>query len=273
MRSIAALLVSFSLIALTLAPVRAADGDKSLANLKGQVQYSATKGGPTTDVAAHASIALQDTYWANTGANSEGSLTLPDSSRILIGQTSQVQLAKFDQAGITSANFVVVGKVRFNVQHPAGAHANYTFTTDTAQIAVRGTVGDIWADPANLQVNCYELSDPSLPIQVTLNNGEVFNLGAGQSLMVHYPLDPANPPHVTNVTHPLADTFSEFGLPDNARDLGLLPHRGWFANGGWIGIGIVLVPIILVLTNHHPGGGSGPNSGSFPIGVSGHIQH
>jgi ferric-dicitrate binding protein FerR (iron transport regulator) len=269
-RSIAALLVSFSLIALTIAPATAAGGDKTLQNLHGQVSYSVVPNGPTTPVAADAAIALSDNYSAITGAASEGSINLPDSSRVLVGQNSNVQLAKFDQAGIATARFVVAGKVRFTVQHPAGAHANYTFQTTTAQIAVRGTVGDIWSDPSNLQVNCYALSDPTLPIQVTLNDGEVFTLGAGQSLVVHLPLDPANPPHVQNVTHPLADTFSEFGLPDNARELGLLSNRGWLSKNGWLGL--ILVPIILILTNQHPPGG-GPASGTFPIGVSGHIQH
>ena len=267
MRSIAALLVSLSLVALTIAPTDAATGDKVLSNTRGDVSYSVARtGSPKTTVAANASIALPDNDWALTGSNSQGALGLPDSSRILLGQNTSVQLQKFDQAGITTANFAVVGKVRFTVQHPAGAHANYTFSTPTAQIAVRGTAGDIsWDENTQtLQVNCYELSDPTLPIQITLSDGSVFTLSAGQSLIAHFPLNPADPPHVQQVTKPLANTFAEFGTPPNANALGLI-SKPWFAAGGWL----LLIPIIIIVANpHHTDTPSGPSSGSFPVGVS-----
>lgn len=263
MRSIAALLVSLSLIALTIAPSDAA-GDKVLSNTRGDVAYStAQTGSPRTPVAANASIALPDNDWALTGSDSQGALGLPDSSRILLGQNTAVQLQKFDQAGITTANFAVVGKVRFTVQHPAGARANYTFSTGTAQIAVRGTAGDISWDGNTLQVNCYELSDPALPIQITLADGSVFTLSAGQSLIAHFPLNPADPPHVQQVTKPLADTFAEFGTPPNAKALGLA-SKPWFAAGGWL----LLIPIAIIIANPHHTDTAGPNSGSFPVGVS-----
>ncbi len=268
MRSIAALLVSFSLVALSLVPAQAA-ADKTVSNLKGDVSYQSASGAPTP-VALKATLSLADVFRTITGTNSEAAIGLPDSSRVLVGQNSNVQLSAFNQTGITSANFIVVGKVRFSVQHPAGAHASYTFTTGTAQIAVRGTTGDISWDPATqtLQVNCYDLSDPALPIQVTLSDGEVFNIGKGQSLVAHLPPNPADPPHVQNITHPLADNFSEFGAPANAKELGLLKPRPWFLAGGWI----ILIPIILVVTNHHPApSDTGPTSGSFPVGVGIHI--
>jgi len=113
-------------------------------------------------------------------------------------------------------------------------------------------------------VNCYELSDPALPIQITLVDGSVFTLGAGQSLIAHFPLNPADPPHVQQVTKPLANTFAEFGLPANARALGLAP-KSWFASGGWL----LLIPIVIIVANpHHTDTTPGPTNGSFPVGVS-----
>lgn len=266
MRSIAALLVSLSLVALTIAPSNAAAGGKTIENLRGDVSYTQTAGGPATAVAAKASIAAPDSFTAITGAgNSEAGIGLPDSSRVLVGANSSVQLAAFDQVGGTNtANFVVLnGKVRFKVEHPAGAHASYTFSAGTSQIAVRGTNGDISWDGTTLQVNCYDLTDPTLPIQVTLADGTVFTLSAGQSLIVRFPLDPVNPPHVQNVTKALAVAFAEFGLPDNAKALGLT-SRSWFSSGGWL----LLIPIAIIVANPHHTGTAGPNSGSFPVGVS-----
>lgn len=269
MRSIAALLVSLSLVALSIVPSDAAAGGKTIENLRGDVSYTQTDGGAKTAIAPKASIGAPDSFTAITGGNnSEAGIGLPDSSRVLVGQNSSVTLSSFDQAGDTNtAKFVVVGKVRFKVEHPAGAHASYTFKTGTAQIAVRGTSGDISWDNTTLQVNCYELTDPTLPIQVTLADGSVFTLSAGQTLIVHYPLSPADPPHVEQVTKPLANTFAEFGLPDNARQLGLAP-RSWLASGGWL----LLIPIaIIVARPHHTD--AAPTSGDFPVGVSFKITH
>ena len=103
-----------------------------------------------------------------------------------VGQSTRIQLASFDnQPNITTATFVLVnGKMRFAVAHPSGAKANYTFQTQTGQIAVRGTEGDISSDATQLQVNVYSLGDPNLPVEVTLNNGKHYTLGAGQALVV-----------------------------------------------------------------------------------------
>jgi len=59
--------------------------------------------------------------------------------------------------------------------------------TSTGQISLRGGEGDIIApaDPnGGLRVAIYSLSDPALPVQVNLVNGQVFTLAAGQTLEV-----------------------------------------------------------------------------------------
>ena len=218
MKAIVSLLVMVALLALPLgAP--AAGPDKTLTNLKGSVTYQAP-GSAAQRLAPKTSLALDDNDSAITLANSEASITLPDSSRVLIGQDSRVQLVSFNQATIATAKFVVVGKARFAVQHPNGARANYTFQTSTGQIAVRGTEGDINATPNGLQVNVYDVSNPNLPVQVTLNDGRVFTLQQGQALVVHAIAGTLSAA-VGHVTQQMFSPFNEFGTPANSANLGL----------------------------------------------------
>ena len=122
-------------------------------------------------------------------------------------------MVSFSTTDIAHAKFVVVGKMRFTVEHPSGAQADYQFQTTTGQIAVRGTVGDIFANPTGgLQVNVYALSNPALPVQVTLVNGQVFTLAAGQSLVATAAAG-AVTASVTGVTQSMFTPFSELGAP------------------------------------------------------------
>ncbi|MDE2482622.1 MAG: FecR domain-containing protein [bacterium] len=206
---------------LVAAPITAspAGSDKLLTNIKGSVSYGPQKT-PTKTLPRNVQIALNDSDYAATGANSEASIVLPDSSKVLMGANSSVQLVSFDRTDIANAKFIVVGKIRFSVAHPAGARANYTFQTGTGQIAVRGTVGDISANANGLQVNVYEVSNPALPVQVTLVNGQVFTLAAGQSL-VATAVAGAITASVTGLSQSLFTPFSELGAPANASSLGI----------------------------------------------------
>jgi hypothetical protein len=216
--------VSLFALAIALAPLGASPqaADKSVTAVKGTVtagQGSQTQP-PTKQLPLNTHVSLSDTDWVATHAASQGVIQLPDSSLVTVGQLSNVQLTSFDGTSAT-ATFVVVGKVRFQVKHPQGAAANYKFSTDTGQIAVRGTVGDIFSGPQGLQVNVYSLSDPTLPVQVTITStGQVFTVGAGQSLVVTSVAGTATG-SVTQVTNNLFHPFEEFGAPDNAAALGI----------------------------------------------------
>lgn len=216
-----------TLVALVIpsAPSLAA-ADKQLQNVRGAVSYE-SPGGAQRPLAPRASISLEDNSSAITGDNSLGGIVLPDSSRVIVGANSRVKLVSFNQAAIATANFVVVGKVRFKVEHPNGARANYTFQTPTAQIAVRGTEGDIFSDPVtgNMQINVYALSNPSLPVQVSLVNGQVFTLAAGQSLTVTA-AGAAISGAVSTVTQSAFQPFSQFGAPPNATSFGITSTVG-----------------------------------------------
>ncbi|HKE37985.1 MAG TPA: hypothetical protein VKB39_11150, partial [Candidatus Baltobacteraceae bacterium] len=136
----------------------------------------------------------------------------------------RVQIKQFDmQPNVTTANFVVAnattsaggGRIRFQVKHPNGAKANYTFQTSTGQIAVRGTEGDIWAPQEGaLQVNVYEITDPALPVEVTLKDGKVYKLNAGQTLTVGITgaiVAASSSGSVNSTTQTSMSNFSEFG--------------------------------------------------------------
>ncbi|HET9097429.1 MAG TPA: FecR family protein [Candidatus Baltobacteraceae bacterium] len=227
MRRILASFLCATLVMLIVpaAPSLAA-ADKQLQNVKGDVSYQVSSGAQRP-LAPRASVELEDNASAITGANSLGGIVLPDSSRVMIGSSTKVQIGYFTQAAVASAKFYIpYGKVRFKVEHPKGAQANYTFQTPTAQIAVRGTEGDIFSDASgNLQVNVYQVSNPQLPVQVTLSNGKVFTLSAGQSLTVGA-VAGAVSASLSAVSQSTFSPFSEFGAPQNAGSFGISSSAG-----------------------------------------------
>lgn len=244
MRRFIAALLCLTACVLTITPSSRAAADKQLQNMKGAVSYQLSTTAAEQSVAPHASVVLQDNAFAITGAQSLGGIELPDSSTVLLGSSTKVQIASFNQTDIANAKFVVVnGRVRFKVVHPQGARANYTFQTPTAQIAVRGTVGDIDVQPTSLQVNVYELGDPSLPVQVTLTNGQIFTLHAGQSLFVHFGIlyGPQGQANVAQVGRSSFQPFQEFGPPPNAAAMGIP------ATGG--GAAAAAAPLHVIITS------------------------
>jgi ferric-dicitrate binding protein FerR (iron transport regulator) len=199
-------------LAAAVLPASAAD-DKSLQNMRGSVSYSHSANAQAQPLALNARTVLADRDYTITGDDSLAGIGLPDSSRVLVGSQSKVQLAAFTMTGITQARFVVVGKVRFIVQHPSGAKADYTFQTATGQVGVRGTEGDIEADANAVRVNVYEVCDPSTPVTVSLNNGQRYNLIAGQSLVAQI-VNGIVRAQVQQLTQQMIDRFSgDFGVP------------------------------------------------------------
>jgi hypothetical protein len=229
-----ALCASFLTVLFALLPVVAspADTDKTLQNVKGTVTYGV--GTPSKPLAVKASTTLNEQDSAATGADSLATITLPDSSQIEMASNSSVRVDQFNMSDIAHAKFTVIGKMRFTVNHPQGAKADYTFSTATGQIAVRGTVGDISANPTGLQVNVYAVSNPALPVQVTLANGQVFSLAAGQSLVATAAAG-AVTASVTAVSQSMFTPFSELGAPANAGSLGIAGTTGAAAGGAAAG--------------------------------------
>jgi hypothetical protein len=188
-----------------------ADGDKQLQSVKGSVSYQHGKG--TRPLARSATIVLVDKDFAITGDASLAAVVLPDSSRVTMGSLTRVQMAYFTQLEGTTAKFVLYGgKTRFKIEHPNGKPANYTFQTPTAQIAVRGTEGDIGVDGRDLVVNVYGLTDPNLPVVVTTEDGKQFVLRAGQQLLANW-VNGRIQTTVGGLTDQAVAQFEEIGAP------------------------------------------------------------
>ena len=184
-----------------------------LKNVRGSVEYGKQ---PSADrsLATSASIALDGTFQTSTGSNSVGQITLPDSSVVTIGANTKVALSFFSHTDTTKARFYLYdGSMRFSIRHPAGAAADYTFQTATAEIAVRGTEGDVAVHGSDVQVNVYELGNPKLPVEVSLPSGRRITLTPGKSLQAH-----AEPHHERTEVRDLSRTAmtrfnTQFGPP------------------------------------------------------------
>jgi hypothetical protein len=188
-----------------------ADGDKQLQSVKGSVSYQHGKG--MRPLARSATIILVDKDFAITGDASLAAVVLPDSSRVTMGSLTRVQMAYFTQLEGTTAKFVLyAGKTRFKIEHPNGKPANYTFQTPTAQIAVRGTEGDIGVDGRDLVVNVYGLTDPALPVVVTTDDGKQYVLRAGQQLLANW-VNGRIQTTVGALTDQAVAQFEEIGAP------------------------------------------------------------
>lgn len=202
-----------ALVALTPLPGAAAS-DRILQNLHGTVSWLASNSAPPQAVAPDAQIALNDDDVAETAGSSMAEITLPDSSRIVMASNSVLKLDTFSQTQVAQAHFVLFsGKMRFTVEHPQGAKANYTFTTPTGAIAVRGTLGDIAVDPVDgVRVNVYHLSDPSLPVEIAMIDGSHYTVPGGQKIWMRW-IGGKLIAKVTQLSKAEVDRFSELGAP------------------------------------------------------------
>jgi Na+/proline symporter len=212
-----AVAAALALAAIALPQHVGAAANKLLTNVQGDVTYDRT--GKENKLVPAASVALAAQDWAQTGDASQARVTLPDSSRVLIASDTRVQLARFDQSDIAHAQFVVDhGKIRFEVEHPQGAKADYVFQTATANIAVRGTQGDIGFDPNGLTVNVYNSTTNDAPVDVTLttgkNAGTVLHVFPGQSLVAKL-VNGVLKLSIDRITDAALSQFSELGVPTN----------------------------------------------------------
>ncbi|MGA2394201.1 MAG: FecR domain-containing protein [Candidatus Lustribacter sp.] len=204
-------------LALTLAilPLTArSDDDKVLTNVKGAVSYE--RDGTPHSLVPKVKQLLADNDTAVTQSESLAQVTLPDSSLVTLGALTRVQLAFFNQTDIANAKFIVYqGKTRFQVQHPQGGQANYTFVTPTTQIAVRGTEGDIEVDQNNLTLNVYNSSQPDgVLVTYTAGNlaGTTVKVLPGTSLVANL-VNGIIQSQVNKLTQAAMDEFAELGVP------------------------------------------------------------
>ena len=194
-----------------------ADDDKVLTNVKGGVSYE--RDGTPHSLVPKVKQLLTDDDVAVTQTASQAQVALPDSSIVTLGATTRVQLAFFNQTDIANAKFVVYqGKTRFEVAHPQGGKANYTFVTPTTQIAVRGTEGDIDVDARQPHGQRLQLE------RSQRGRGDVHQRRqeperrsrclAGQSLVANL-VNGIIQSSVNKLTQAAIDKFAELGVPTN----------------------------------------------------------
>lgn len=165
-----------------LLPARAgAATDKELQRQHGSVSYR-DPGGVEHRVAGQ--VVLPDDARAQTGRASMATLTLPDSSVVALGEKTDVVVGAFN-AAVTVNNTISVngGALKFAIHHPQGARSNYTFSTPTSQIAVRGTEGYLIVGPNGTQVVCTQCEPGDVQVTI-LKTGAVVALLSGQVLNV-----------------------------------------------------------------------------------------
>jgi len=205
-----------ALLVLTAASGWRADAQEGriLQNLHGSVTYITASGPPPRELAPSASTVLFDDDVAQTGTASMAAVLLADSSQIIMASNSVLKLDSFSQDAIAHAHFVISnGKMRFRVMHPNGARADYRFTTPTGEIAVRGTECDVSVDAFDgVRVNVYHLSDPALPVHVTMTDGSAYDLAGGQKIWMRW-VSGKLVARVSMLTKAEIDRFSELGPP------------------------------------------------------------
>jgi hypothetical protein len=175
----ASALATAVLLALAAPPSMAAD-DTQLQRVKGTVQYQNPGAAPSTVIGK---LTIPTDAAALTQAKSAALLTLADSSIVALGENTDVQVGEFTRGAAGPGSTIVLrnGTLRFDVRRPAGATANYHFSTPTTQIAVRGTIGLLSVLGGNTTVACVVCAADSVSVTV---GTQTFTLLTGQILTV-----------------------------------------------------------------------------------------
>jgi len=180
MRLTFAALCAFVLVA---APVVASD-DTVLVRVVGGVGYTMGPDQPYNAITGQQ--LLEDGYFAVTRARAQGMLVLPDSSQVGLGANTTIQVSAFQRASSGDGSVIALTRdgsaVRFDVKHPKGAHASYTFVTPSTNIAVRGTSGLVYTGGGRDIVVCLDCSAHTLVVKTT--DGKTYELTTGQMLTV-----------------------------------------------------------------------------------------
>ncbi|MBV8602289.1 MAG: FecR domain-containing protein [Candidatus Eremiobacteraeota bacterium] len=149
--------------------------------MRGSVGVAASKGGDVTLITGKQIVA--DDQYAVTRAASNGLLTFPDSSEIALGPDTQVQVGGFTvvDGGGGAKITLVQGLMRFAVHTSPGAKSNYTFTTPTCALSVRGTVALVQAAANGDTIACLDCKAGD--VTVTVGQQQI-PLTSGQTLFI-----------------------------------------------------------------------------------------
>jgi hypothetical protein len=194
--------------------------NKELAPFKGTVGVQASENAPFTRVFGR--TVVPDDAYAVTQAASLGTLTLPDSSQVAIGERTAVRVGAFNNAAAGPGSTLTLnhGALRFAIVHPAGTRSNYTFQTQTSQIAVRGTIGYLIVGDEGTQLICIDCAPGDVEITI---GGRIVTLTSGYTITI------TGPPGLATFTITPNDNSYN---PSVAQFLLLLVHPDLAATGG-----------------------------------------
>jgi ferric-dicitrate binding protein FerR (iron transport regulator) len=142
---------------LLLVPAGAfAQGTVTVAGILGPVEWKSASGAKFSTLQPSAQIVHVGDQ-IRTGAGGTVTLTLPDTSYMVITENSTVTIQDFWTSNYRNIVDVMMGKVRFYIQRLGGKPNPYRVQTPTALIAVRGTIFEVkpantpWCNPAFLR--------------------------------------------------------------------------------------------------------------------------
>ena len=158
-----------------------AAADKELQRVRGPVSYAKDLNGPKNTVVT--SLELPDDAFAITGPAAVAIVRLKDSSEITLGENTKVQVGAFSPAESGKENVITLagGKMRFDIRRPPGGKSNYTFSTATSQISVRGTSGLLETGADGDTIGCITCEAGDLTVTT---GGKQYALITGQVLKV-----------------------------------------------------------------------------------------
>jgi len=179
------------LLLLLLPTVALAQGTVTVAGILGPVDWKPVSGAAKFITLQPSIQTVHAGDQIRTGPGGTVTLTLPDSSYMVITENSNVTIQDFWASDYRSLVNVMMGKVRFYIQRLGGKPNPYRVQTPTALIAVRGTIFDVTShDPKLTEVSCLE---GSVTVQtIGLPDREVI-LQAGMHTMVQAGAPPVMP--------------------------------------------------------------------------------
>jgi len=167
-----------------------AQGTVTVAGILGPVEWKAATSPKFTSLQPSTQIVHVGDQ-IRTGSGATVTLTLPDTSYMVISENSNVTIQDFWTSNYRNIVDVMMGKVRFYIQRLGGKPNPYRVQTPTALIAVRGTIFEVTSYDAKLsEVSCLE---GSVTVETLgLPDREVI-LEAGKHTMVQPGIPPVMP--------------------------------------------------------------------------------
>jgi hypothetical protein len=145
-------LIVFALLLLPSALL--AQGTLKVSSTLGQIEWRAASSKAFVPL-SNQSIQAGDEL--RTGPGAQLILTAPDGSYMVVNENSRLVVEDFWSGNFKSIMNLMLGHVRFYIQHFGGRPNPYSVRTPTALIAVRGTEFDVIVDEAQFsEVRCFD---------------------------------------------------------------------------------------------------------------------